>query len=96
MPLGGDHVHIHRTETMEAKIRINARNLSNPGPRLLVENALSKGSYERMRVIVSSPEAAEDVKALFLSKGADVEVEQLVEEYHVLAIFSGESAGSGA
>lgn len=81
---------------MEQKITINARNLSNPGPRLLVENALSKGICARMRVVVSSLGAAEDVKALFLSKGADVEVEQLVDEYHVLAVFSGDASANGA
>ncbi|MBI4719738.1 MAG: hypothetical protein HY770_00580 [Chitinivibrionia bacterium] len=81
---------------MEQKVTINARNLSNPGPRLLVENALSKGPSARMRVVVSSLEAAEDVKALFLSRGADVEVEQLVGEYHVLAVFSGDAPGNDA
>ena len=72
---------------MAKKININARHLSNPGPRLLVENALSKERYSRMRVVVSTVEAADDLHLLFQEIGADVEVDQLVDEYHIVAVF---------
>lgn len=73
--------------SMAKKININARHLSNPGPRLLVQNALAKDRYSRMRVVVSSLEAAEDLQTLFQEIGADVEVDQLVSEYHIVAVF---------
>jgi hypothetical protein len=52
-----------------------------------VENALAKERYVRMRVVVSSLEAADDVQSLFQSIGAEVEVDQLVDEYHIVAVF---------
>jgi hypothetical protein len=79
--------------SMSNNININARHLSNPGPRLLVENALAKDSYSRMRVVVSSLEAAEDLQTLFREIGADVEVDQLVGEYHIVAVFPAHNPG---
>lgn len=72
---------------MTKKININARRLSNPGPRMLVENALANERYSRLRVVVSTMEAAEDLRTYLLELGAEVEVEQLVEEYHIVAVF---------
>jgi hypothetical protein len=72
---------------MTEQININARHLSNPGPRLLVKNALAKQTCSRMRVVVSTVDAAEDLRLLFLEIGAEVEVEQLVDEYHIVAVF---------
>ncbi len=77
----------------ENEIKINARGLSNPGPRLMVETALSKGRYETMRVVVTSAEAVEDLQAYFISMGARVEIDQIGSDYHILADFKKMSKG---
>ena len=75
----------------ENEIKINARGLSKPGPRLMVEAALEKDSYEMMRVVVSNPEAASDLEAFFRERNAIVEVDLIGEEFHILADFSSQA-----
>ncbi|HEU4365810.1 MAG TPA: sulfurtransferase TusA family protein [Candidatus Krumholzibacteria bacterium] len=72
---------------MDRELRINARGLSRPGPRLMVEAALEKGRPDLLRVVVSGRDAAEDVGAFLVSAGAAVEIDTVGDEIHVLARF---------
>jgi TusA-related sulfurtransferase len=72
----------------ENVIKVNARGLSIPGPRLMVETALAKGPCTMMRVIVSNQEAAKDLEEFFASLSATVEIDRVGEEYHILADFT--------
>lgn len=72
---------------MDREVRVNARGLSRPGPRLMVESALEKGRPDLMRVVVSGREAAEDVGAFLEAAGAGVEIDAVGDEIHVLARF---------
>jgi hypothetical protein len=69
-------------------IKVNARGLSNPGPRLMVETVLAKGPCRLMRVIVSNEEAARDLETFFASLKAAVEIDRVGEEFHILADFT--------
>jgi TusA-related sulfurtransferase len=73
---------------MDGELRINARGLSVPGPRLMVQSALEKGRPGSMRVVVSTREGAHDVTSYLSGMGASVEIDQVGEEFHVLARFS--------
>lgn len=73
--------------TDDQEIRINARGLSSPGPRMMVENALGKGRYELVRVVVSSQKAVNDLREYFAAHDAAVTIDQVGEEWHVLADF---------
>jgi TusA-related sulfurtransferase len=73
---------------MDEEVRVNARGLSAPGPRLMVEAALDKGQPPLMRVVVSSGEAADDVRRYLEKRGATVEIDGVGAEFHVLARFS--------
>jgi len=73
---------------MERELRVNARGLSKPGPRLMVETALEKGRPDFVRVVVSGREAAEDVAAFLEGTGAAVEIDAVGDEVHVLARFA--------
>ncbi|MFQ5510305.1 MAG: sulfurtransferase TusA family protein [Candidatus Krumholzibacteriia bacterium] len=64
--------------------RINARGLSNPGPRLMVESALARAGDRPLRVVVSEPEAVDDLKAYFKELGRACVVDQIGEEFHLL------------
>ncbi|MEE9271528.1 MAG: sulfurtransferase TusA family protein [Candidatus Krumholzibacteria bacterium] len=64
--------------------RINAKGLSNPGPRLMVENALAQAGGRPLRVIVSEAAAAEDLKAYFKKLGRVYEIDEIGEEFHIL------------
>jgi TusA-related sulfurtransferase len=72
---------------MEQELKINAKGLSPPGPRLMVENALEKGQCRLVRVVVSSRTAADDLRSFLRDAKATVKVDQIGEEYHVLAEF---------
>jgi TusA-related sulfurtransferase len=65
------------------EIRINARGLSNPGPRLMVESALEKGEPEMLRVVVSSAEALDDLRSYFAEMGASFETDEIGDDYHI-------------
>ena len=73
---------------MEGELRINARGLSVPGPRLMVQSALEKGRPGMMRVVVSTDEGARDVGGYLTGCGAAVEIDQVGAEFHVIARFS--------
>lgn len=72
---------------MDRELRINARGLSVPGPRLMVDTALAKGRPEILRVVVSSQAAADDIRDYLHGAGADVDVDAVGSEFHVLARF---------
>jgi TusA-related sulfurtransferase len=72
---------------MDRELRINARGLSKPGPRLMVESALEKGRPVLLRVVVSGREAADDVGSFLQGTGATVEIDAVGDEVHVLARF---------
>ncbi len=73
---------------MEGELRINARGLSVPGPRLMVQSALEQGRPGMMRVVVSTAEGARDVSGYLTGCGATVEIDQVGAEFHVIARFS--------
>ena len=73
---------------MEGELRINARGLSVPGPRLMVQSALERGRPAVVRVVVSSDEGARDVSGYLTGVGASVEIDQVGAEFHVIAQFT--------
>ena len=73
---------------MEEEVRINARGLSAPGPRLMAAAALEKGRPHVLRVVVSNDAAAADVREFLATRGASVEVDHVGAEFHVLARFT--------
>jgi TusA-related sulfurtransferase len=74
---------------MDNDVRINARGLSAPGPRLMAEAQLARGRPELLRVVVTNQAAAEDVRAYLETTGATVEIDHVGTEFHVLARFAG-------
>lgn len=73
---------------MENEVRINARGLSAPGPRLMAEAAIARGRPEMLRVVVSTSIAAADVREFLETLGAAVEIDHVGSEFHVLARFA--------
>jgi hypothetical protein len=73
---------------MEGELRINARGLSVPGPRLMVQSALENEHPRLVRVVVSTDEGARDVSGYLTGRGASVEIDQVGAEFHVIAHFS--------
>jgi len=73
---------------MEGELRINARGLTVPGPRLMVQSALENGHPAVVRVVVSNDEGARDVEGYLTDAGASVEIDQVGAEYHVIAQFA--------
>ncbi|HXV12943.1 MAG TPA: sulfurtransferase TusA family protein [Candidatus Krumholzibacteria bacterium] len=72
---------------MDQEVRVNARGLSAPGPRMMVDAALEKEQPALMRVVVSNAPAAEDVRRYLEARGAQVEIDGVGTEFHVLARF---------
>ena len=72
----------------DSEIRINARGLPNPGPRMMVESALDRRKYESMRVVVSNEEALEDLRGFFESIGASIDTDQIGDDYHIFVDFT--------
>ena len=64
--------------------RIVARGLKSPGPLLIVKKRLKALDARRIRVIVSSREAAEDIINYFETRGAAIELDRAGEDYHVV------------
>jgi len=62
-----------------------ARGLKPPGPLLLVRKRLKTLGAIRLRVIVSSREAAEDLVNYFESRGATTELDRTGDDFHVVA-----------
>jgi TusA-related sulfurtransferase len=64
--------------------RIVARGLKSPGPLLIIKKRLKTLDARRIRVIVSSREAAEDIINYFETRGAAIELDRAGEDYHVV------------
>ena len=64
--------------------RIVARGLKSPGPLLIVKKRLKAIEARRIRVIVSSREATEDIINYFETRGAAIEIDRAGEDYHVI------------
>jgi hypothetical protein len=64
--------------------RIMARGLKSPGPLLLAKKRLKSTDAVRMRIIVSSREAAEDLVNYFEAHGAATETDLAGEDIHVI------------
>lgn len=70
--------------TTRSELKINARGLSVPGPRMMVEAALERHPNRFLRIVVSSPEAVEDLEDFLAGRAASVTVDQVGGDYHVL------------
>ncbi len=68
--------------------RITARGIRPPGPLLLVKKRLKETDAVRLRVIVSSREAADEIIAYITARGARAEVDRAGDDYHVIADLS--------
>ena len=64
--------------------RIMARGLRSPGPLLVVKKRLRGIDAPRLRVIVSTREAAEDLVNYFEVRGAPAEIDVAGEDFHVI------------
>jgi TusA-related sulfurtransferase len=72
------------TAAINDEERIMARGLKSPGPLLVVKKRLKDLDAMRIRVIVSSREAAEDLVNFFETRGAVAEIDPAGEDYHVV------------
>lgn len=79
---------MHEMSSIDQEIKVNARKLSTPGPRMMAENAIENGTPSILRVIVSTEEAARDVSAYLQGRGADVRTDILGNDIHVIAYFN--------
>ena len=70
--------------TNNGEERIMARGLKSPGPLLIVKKRLKTIQAIRIRVIVSSKQAAEDIVNFFETRGAPSELDRAGEDYHVV------------
>jgi TusA-related sulfurtransferase len=75
------------------EIRVNARGLSNPGPRMMVEQALEKGGAETLRIVVSSVEALEDLRSYFTARKASFETDHIGADYYLQVDLTAEKTG---
>jgi TusA-related sulfurtransferase len=78
---------MHDMSSIDEEIRVNARKLSTPGPRMMAENAMAATNPSVLRVIVSTEEAARDVATYLHARGADVRTDILGTDIHVIAYF---------
>jgi TusA-related sulfurtransferase len=63
---------------------IVAKGLKSPGPLLIVKKRLKTIEARRIRVIVSSRDAADDIIGYFETRGAAIELDRAGEDYHVV------------
>ena len=66
--------------------RIVARGLKSPGPLLIVKKRLKTLDARRIRVIVSSRDAAEDIINYFETRGAAIELDRAGEISFMIVI----------
>lgn len=55
---------------------------------MMVETTLSRGSYDKMRVVVSSIEAMNDLQEYFKTLGASTETDHIGNDFHVFVDFA--------
>jgi len=67
------------------EIKINAKGLSNPGPKMMVESALAEDKRRWVRVIVSDMSVVDELNAYFKKMGASqIDVDRFGAEYHLV------------
>ena len=64
--------------------RIIARGLNPPGPLLIVKKKLESTNAKKIRVVVSSEEAALDLQSYFRKRSADTEIDVAGDDFHVI------------
>jgi TusA-related sulfurtransferase len=74
----------------DRELKINARGLSVPGPRMMTITAMESNPGRRMRVVVSTLEAAEDVRQFLGKRGVIANIDQVGEEFHVITELEGQ------
>ena len=62
---------------------------------MMVETVLASARPAVVQVVVSDSNAVPDLEAYFASKRARTEVEQIGNDYHVVAFFSDEEGEEG-
>lgn len=75
----------------DREIKINARGLANPGPRMMVDSTLAERDCDTMRVVVSSAEALEDLRTYFESIGTSIETDHIGDDYHIFVDFTSQN-----
>ena len=76
---------------MTEEVKISALGLGSPGPRMMAAAAIARQQPQRLRVLVDQEDAVPDLEAFFSSLGAQTSVEQVGNEFHVVASFSGDA-----
>jgi TusA-related sulfurtransferase len=66
------------------ELKINARGLSNPGPRMMVKSVIEGQDCKRLRVVVDSTEAVKNLEEYFESIGATSEIDEIGDEFHIM------------
>jgi TusA-related sulfurtransferase len=74
--------------------KIMARGLKPPAPLLLVKNELKSIHPKRIRVIVSSKEAVDQLVEYFESRKAETEIDTVGNDYHVVVDLSSFKEGN--
>lgn len=64
--------------------RIIARGLNSPGPLLIVKKELKSTNAEKLRVVVSSEDAALELQGYFRARSAKAEIDVAGDDYHVV------------
>ena len=65
--------------------RLIARGLPSPGPLLLVRKRLDEFKGGRLRVIVSTEDAADELVDFFLEMNSKVEIDNAGDDIHIVA-----------
>lgn len=63
---------------------IIARGLNSPGPLLIVKKKLESAKTKKLRVVVSSENAALDLQHYFRNRSAEAEIDIAGDDYHVI------------
>jgi len=66
------------------EMRIIARGLNPPGPLLLVKKRLEEAGAGRLRIIVSSEDAADELVEYFTGMNANVEIDHAGDDIHIV------------
>jgi TusA-related sulfurtransferase len=64
--------------------RIIARGLNSPGPLLIVKKEIEETNAAKLRVVVSSEEAALELQRYFRKRSAEAEIDVAGDDYHVV------------
>ena len=59
---------------------------------MMVEDALEQGQADSLRVVVSSTEALDDLRAFFAERGLTIETDRIGDDYHIHVDLSSQGA----